>query len=180
MNVKLLAEKLVSRLLEGDVASSFRENVRLRKGASGHYAVFSSRPHLSVRAGRDGKIYYRSQEALRKALIKAGFAILRESLHESRYVTGTVYRGDQEIAVEVEYSHSAGSSGSRDSFGAPIEPDEPADVELGAVTALDSDLEIELTPEEAQEFYEKAADDLQENPSELDSSYFEPDRYEDI
>lgn len=80
-------------------------------------------------------------------------------------MTFNIYRIDQageeiETEVEVEYSRSKARRGARDSCcgvrgaGAPLEPDEPEEVEILSVTDSAGN-EVTLTPKEEDEIYEK-------------------------
>ncbi len=80
----------------------------------------------------------------------------------------TVYRESDEdeadddvVEVVVEYAYHRTLFGARDSLsgkagaGPPIEPDEPAHVEIQSVTMADTGEEVELSDDEARELMQR-------------------------
>lgn len=67
----------------------------------------------------------------------------------------------QEVEVLVEYEYERACRGVRDSYGAPLEPDEPAGVEIIAATDANG-REVELTPHEADHAEERCLEDAEE------------------
>jgi hypothetical protein len=67
----------------------------------------------------------------------------------------------QEIPITVEYSYSRASRGARDRYGAPLEPDEDASVEITNVTD-ERGREIELTPRETDRVEEMCLEDAED------------------
>ena len=73
-----------------------------------------------------------------------------------------------EVEVEVEYTYHRARRGARDSLcgkrgaGPPLEPDEPAEIEIDSVTDATSGAEVELTEAErdriTDEIIEKLSD----------------------
>jgi len=89
----------------------------------------------------------------------------------------TLQRDDQEISIEVEYSYSKAYPGSRDRYGCPEEPDEPADVEI--IRAIDDDgKEIELSDSEISTLSEEAMEDANQQIESAEEDAAEA-RYED-
>ena len=73
-----------------------------------------------------------------------------------------------EVEIEVEYTYHRARRGARDSLcgkrgaGPPLEPDEPAEIEIDSVTDATSGAEVELTEAErdriTDEIIEKLSD----------------------
>lgn len=85
--------------------------------------------------------------------------------------------GQNEIPIELEYDETGSSRGARGSYGEPIEPDEPGDIDIGqAINTLTGQV-VELTDDEKtnieQELWEYLAN---QGPDEPD--YPEPDNYD--
>lgn len=67
------------------------------------------------------------------------------------YGTGT---SEQDVTVDVEYEYHKASRGSRDRYGCPVEPDEPAFVEI-------LETSIDLTVSETEDCEEKCLIDAE-------------------
>lgn len=72
----------------------------------------------------------------------------------------TIERDGVELEVTCEFYYIPASRGSRDRYGCPIEPDEPADVEFIAAT-LENGVEIELTQGEIKDAEQKALEQVE-------------------
>jgi len=73
-------------------------------------------------------------------------------------------RGEERIGVLVEYDYTPGQRGERDSYGAPLEPDEAPDIEIESVIPEDGGQCIleELSEETIQELQVKALAEIEE------------------
>lgn len=71
----------------------------------------------------------------------------------------------QELIVAVEYGYSRASRGSRDRYGCPLEPDEPASTEIQSVTD-EYGHEVELTSDEEDRADEQCLEDAEERREE--------------
>jgi len=69
----------------------------------------------------------------------------------------TVEIDGYEVAVKIEYTYHKSSKGSRDSYGVPMEPDEPALVEIGNmyIESNDAFIGIELPAGLVEDFEEE-------------------------
>lgn len=67
---------------------------------------------------------------------------------------------DEEIEynLEVEFSYYKPQKGLKDSFGRPIEPDFPGDVEIERVMDIETGKNFELTSDEENDIYEELYD----------------------
>ena len=74
--------------------------------------------------------------------------------------TFTAYR---ELPFEVEYNYYAPSLGSRDSYGVPLEPDEPAAVEICSVTLYGIEVLNVLPKNIIRELEEQAMKEVEES-----------------
>ena len=74
-------------------------------------------------------------------------------------MTLTIERDGEEIEVEVEYDFYRASRGARDSYGAQLEPDEGASVEITSTVNTETGQEIELTDSETEKAIEQALDE---------------------
>jgi hypothetical protein len=77
----------------------------------------------------------------------------------------TIERDEIEISITVDYSHSRARRGRRDSLcgvpgaGAPLEPDEPEDIEILSVTGPDGK-EMDLSDAELERIEQQCWDAL--------------------
>jgi hypothetical protein len=88
----------------------------------------------------------------------------------------TITRNDEEVPVTIEYKYYRAVCGARGSFGVPLEPDEPEDVELGEVKD-DKGLEYTLTDVETVEVIEYILKDVSDSREAAIEDYY--DRRED-
>lgn len=70
-----------------------------------------------------------------------------------------VERDEQEISVTVEFSYSSGCRGARDRYGAPLEPDDDAEIEIQSVKD-EHGKEVELTTAEEKRIESLCWDDV--------------------
>ncbi len=60
----------------------------------------------------------------------------------------SIYRNNEDLDIEVDFIVHPSSRGHRDKYGAPEEPDTPAEIEITAARRVDNKQEIELTSSE--------------------------------
>jgi len=71
----------------------------------------------------------------------------------------------REIEIEVEYTPHRACRGRTDGrYGPPLEPDEPAGIEIESVSIAGSTTRFELTEDEEREIEEQICDELADGP----------------
>lgn len=85
-------------------------------------------------------------------------------MQDGRYETvKTMYdMDDNEMEVTVRYEYYKGGKGARGDFGVPMEPDEPAQVNVISVTNIDTGDDVELSRSDLDQLEDEILGDVRE------------------